>query len=329
MKQSAPVTADKISIVVPAYNEASTIDTFLSRLIPVLESLDVGANEVIFVDDGSTDETWPIIQASIAGRSNIRALGLSRNFGKEAALSAGLDQASGDAVVLIDADLQDPPELIAEFVKLWRAGYQNVYGLRTNRSRESWPKRWSAALFYRVFNWFGDTRIPPNAGDFRLLGPEVVKALRRCGERRRFMKGLYAWAGYPSVAVHYERAPRTAGRSGFGASKLLGLAMDGIFSHSTAPLRACGWLGLTCALAAAGVGTAVLFEYFATAREAPSGFYLTALVILGFAALNFLTLGIMGEYLGRIYSEVKGRPLYLIREDDAASGEQDRAAGDG
>lgn len=310
------MNTDKITVVAPVFNEAPTIDAFLSKLVPVLESLDVEGYEILFVDDGSTDETWSILQDRVIAGPNVRAVRLSRNFGKEAALSAGLDHASGNAVVFIDADLQDPPELIPEFVKLWRIGYQNVYGTRMNRERDSWPKRCSATLFYRVFNWFGDTKIPPNAGDFRLIGPEVVQALRGCREKRRFMKGLYAWAGYRSVAVPYERAPRAAGRSSFGASKLIALAMDGIFSHSTAPLRACGWLGLIFALAAAGVGVAVLVEYFATEREAPSGFYLIALAVLGFAALNFLTLGIMGEYLGRIYSEVKGRPLYLLREDD-------------
>ena len=304
-----------LSVVAPVYNEEESIGEFLPRLLKVLDSLDT-VYEVIFVDDGSRDGTWEAIREH--GRSNerIRPLRLSRNFGKEIALAAGLDAAQGEAVVFIDADLQDPPELIAEFVALWRSGYQNVYGLRVNRDRDSWVKRFTASMFYRVFNWVSDTKIPMNAGDFRLIGPEVVKAVRACRDKRRFMKGLYAWVGFPSVAVPYERPQRASGRSKFNAMKLFSLAMDGIVSHSTAPLRAWTWLGLLCVAGAALLGLILLVQYFASDRSAPSGFYMTAMVILGFSSLNFITLGIMGEYLGRIYGEVKDRPLYLLRDDD-------------
>lgn len=309
----------EVSVVVPVYDEEDSIDGFLIRLLPVLAALGP-RHEVLFVDDGSSDGTWRVIQRHRCANKRIRALRLSRNFGKEIALAAGLDDAQGDAVVFIDADLQDPPELIADFVKLWRSGYQNVYGLRINRNRDSWMKRSSAALFYRVFNWVSDSKIPQNAGDFRLIGPEAVRAIRACRDRRRLMKGLYAWVGFPSVAVPYERGERASGRSKLNAVKLVSLAMDGIVSHSTAPMRAWFWLGLLCVAGAALLGLTLLIEYFFADRNTPTGFYMMSMVILAFSSLNFLTLGIMGEYLGRIYTEVKDRPLYLVREDDADAG---------
>lgn len=321
-------SGDGISVVVPVYNEADSIDAFLARALPVLEALGMPF-EIVFVDDGSRDETWRLIQERRASCGNINSIRLSRNFGKEIALAAGLDAAAQKAVVFIDVDLQDPPELIAEFVKLYRAGYQNVYGLRADRSSDSWAKRITAAWFYRLFNWLSDTRIPFNAGDFRLIGGDAVDAVRACRDRRRFMKGLYAWVGFASVGVPYERCPRAAGRSKFGAAKLLALAVDGVVSHSIVLLRVWTWVGLACAGAAAVLGMVLIGQYFLSARNPPSGFYLTILVILGVAGLQFVTLGIMGEYLGRIYAEVKDRPLYLLREDDPAGtdGLPERASG--
>ena len=305
----------ELSVVVPVYNEERSIDALLDRLQPELASLAL-SYEILFVDDGSHDATWRLISAHRAVDDRIRTLRLSRNFGKEIALAAGLDAATGVAVVFMDADLQDPPELIAEFVRLWRSGYQNVYGLRVNRDRDAWSKRLTASLFYRVFNWLSDTKIPLHAGDYRLIGPEVVKAVRACRDRRRFMKGLYAWVGFPSVAVPYDRPPRVAGRSKFSALKLISLALDGIVSHSTAPLRAWTWVGLICVACGTLLGLWLVAQYFVGDRNPPSGFYLTVLVILAFSSLNFLTLGIIGEYLGRIYGEVKDRPLYLLRDED-------------
>ncbi|MCY3772431.1 MAG: glycosyltransferase family 2 protein [Gemmatimonadetes bacterium] len=319
----------EISIVVPVYNEEDSLKQFLPRLVPVLDSVGLGY-EIVFVDDGSRDRTWRAIEDQRRSNERIRSLRLSRNFGKEIALAAGLDSARGDAVVFIDADLQDPPELIAEFVALWRSGYQNVYGLRVNRDQDSLLKRLTASLFYRVFNWVSDTKIPMNAGDFRLIGPAVVKAVRACRDKRRFMKGLYAWVGFPSVAVPYERQPRASGQSKFDAMTLISLAIDGMVSHSTAPLRAWTWLGLFCVVGGALLGLALLVQYFFSDNDPPTGFYMTALVILGFSALNFITLGIMGEYLGRIYGEVKDRPLYLLLDEadgDEAS-HDDREQGD-
>ena len=309
-------SAGGLSVVVPVYNEEDSIDAFLARMQPVLEALDMPF-EIVFVDDGSRDGTWSKIQARRASYVRIRPIRLSRNFGKEIALAAGLDAATGEAVVFIDVDLQDPPELIIEFVKLWRAGYQNVYGLRADRRSDSWAKRCTATWFYRLFNWLSDTAIPFNAGDFRLIGADVVDAVRACRDRRRFMKGLYAWVGFPSVGVPYERPARAAGASKFSTAKLLALAIDGVVSHSTALLRVWTWVGLVGAGAAAVLGMVLLGQYFLSGRNPPSGFYLTMLVILGVSSLQFVTLGIMGEYLGRIYGEVKERPLYLRRDDDA------------
>jgi glycosyltransferase involved in cell wall biosynthesis len=208
-----------ISVVVPMHNEVEVLPELLRRLLPVMERVEPDF-EVVCVDDGSRDGTWKLIREYADRDKRIRPIRLSRNFGKEIAMTAGLDAAKGQAIVLIDADLQDPPELIEEFVKLWRQGYQNVYGLRASRAEDAYLKRVTAALFYDVFNKLSDIRLPPNAGDFRLLGPDVVAALKACDERQRFMKGLYAWVGFPSIAVPYERPARAAGNTKFSTMRL-------------------------------------------------------------------------------------------------------------
>ena len=314
-------TGVALSVIVPACNEEAAIPEFVARLRPVLAGLGL-EYEVVFVDDGSTDRTWRVIADCRREDPRMRALRLSRNFGKEIAMTAGLDSARGDAVVFIDADLQDPPELIAEFVALWQGGYQNVYGLRVRRDRDSAGKRLMAGLFYRAFNLLADVRLPAHAGDFRLIGPDVVRAVRACRDRQRLMKGLFAWAGYPSVAVPYERPQRAAGRTKFGPLRLVGLAFDGIAAHSVAPLRAWTWVGLGCVGAAVLLGLWVLLEsLFAPEQGVPRGLYITLLVVLGFSSLHFIMLGVLGEYVGRIYNEVKDRPLYLLRgEDDDGDG---------
>ncbi len=305
-----------LTVIVPAYNEEDAIPAFVERLRPVLDALSLGS-EVLFVDDGSTDRTWAAVAACRRADPRFRGLRLSRNFGKEIAMTAGLDAARGAAVVFIDADLQDPPELIAEFVALWRGGYQNVYGLRVRRGTDAAAKRVTAGLFYRLFNLLADVRLPAHAGDFRLIGEDVVRAVRACRDRQRMMKGLFAWAGYPSVAVPYVRPERVAGRTKFGPLRLVALAFDGIAAHSTVPLRAWTWLGIGCVAGAVLLGLWVLLEYLlAPDRAAPAGFYVTLLVVLGFSSLHFVMLGVLGGYLGRIYNEVKDRPLYLLRDDD-------------
>ncbi|WP_108682473.1 glycosyltransferase family 2 protein [Methyloceanibacter sp. wino2] len=304
-----------LSVVVPMRNEADVLGIFLARLLPAMDAIGVGY-EVVCVDDGSTDETWAKVREVESADPRIRGLRLSRNFGKELAMTAGLDAAKGDALVFIDADLQDPPELISDFYKLWQAGYQNVYGLRISRQEDSWAKRTSASLFYAVFNRLSSVPLPVNAGDFRLLGPEAVAALRRFKERHRFMKGLYAWIGFPSVAVPYERPCRAAGATKFNAARLFNFAVEGIASHSTTLLRLWTYVGILAVLLAALLGLWMIIEYFAFGRN-PRGYYLNLFILLGFSSINFIMLGIIGEYVGRIYEEVKQRPLYILRSDDS------------
>lgn len=304
-----------LSVVVPAYDEEQSIPKLMERLMPVLESLAFDF-EVVVIDDGSSDGTWRAVAASAKQDKRIVGLRLSRNFGKEIALAAGVDAARGQAVVFIDADLQDPPELIPEFVALWRSGYQNVYGLRVDRARDSAFKRLTATLFYGLYNVVSDVPIPPNGGDFRLIGPGVLAAIRACRDRHRFMKGLYAWAGYPSVAVPYERPKRAAGRTKFSTLRLLALALDGIFAHSVVPLRVWIWIVLLCVAGTVVLGIWVLAQFFGSEGTAPPGYHLTVLAVLGFSSLHFIVLGVLGAYIGRIYDEVKDRPLYVVRNDD-------------
>jgi len=296
------------------HNEQEVMHQLFGRLIPVMTEI-AEPFEIVCVDDGSRDDTWRMLRLISVDEPRIRPLRLSRNFGKEIAMTAGLDAAQGEAVVFIDADLQDPPELIGEFVKLWRQGYQNVYGLRTKRAEDTISKRTTAGMFYSIFNHLSDTPLPANAGDFRLLGPDAVRALRACRERQRFMKGLYTWVGFASIAVPYERPARAAGQTKFSMFRLWNFALEGITSHSTVLLRAWTYVGLIAIAFGVLLGVWLLIEYFAFGRN-PPGFYLTVFVVLGFSSLNFIMLGILGEYVGRIYQEVKNRPLYFLRNDD-------------
>ena len=306
-----------ISIVVPMHNEEEVIEPFFDRLMPAVESVGVSF-EVVCVDDGSSDNTWTMIHERETSDSRIRGLRLSRNFGKEIAMTAGLDSASGTAVVFIDADLQDPPELIEEFYRLWQAGYQNVYGLRVDRMQDSWAKRTTASMFYSVFNRVSNVPLPPHAGDFRLLGPDAVAAMRQFSERQRFMKGLYAWVGFDSIAVPYERPSRAAGKSKFNARRLWNFALEGIVSHSTVLLKLWTYIGLFAVFMSLILSVWMIIDYFVFDRN-PEGYYLNILTLLGFSSLNFIMLGLIGEYVGRIYEEVKQRPLYLIRNEKSES----------
>ncbi|KUO58447.1 MAG: hypothetical protein APF80_04975 [Alphaproteobacteria bacterium BRH_c36] len=311
---NGPAETPVLSIIIPMHNEEEVMAELFARLVPVMERI-AEPFEIVCVDDGSRDRTWPLLKQRSARDDRVRPHRLSRNFGKEIAMTAGLDAARGQAVVFIDADLQDPPEIIEEFVKLWRQGYQNVYGLRTRRAEDTYAKRKTARLFYSVFNHLSDTPLPANAGDFRLLGPDAVRALRACRERQRFMKGLYTWVGFPSIAVPYERPARAAGQTKFSMFRLWNFALEGITSHSTVLLRAWTYVGLIAIAFGVLLGVWLLIEYFAFGRN-PPGFYLTVFVVLGFSSLNFIMLGILGEYVGRIYQEVKKRPLYFLRDDD-------------
>lgn len=301
-----------VSIIVPMFNEAEVLPAFFERLFAVMRARSE-TFEIVCVDDGSTDETVPTIRAQQANYPEIVLVKLSRNFGKEIAMTAGLDRSRGEAVILIDADLQDPPELIPEFLDLWQQGYENVYGLRIARKEDSLAKRSSASLFYAVFNRLSKTSIPPNAGDFRLLGGQAKAALCACREKQRFMKGLYSWVGYKSIAVPYERPARFAGTTKFNARRLMSFALDGIIAHSNVLLKLTLFVGLIGILFAVLMGIWLLIDYFVSGQN-PNGFYTTAMLILGFFAINFLMLGVIGEYIWRIYDETKDRPLYFIDE---------------
>ncbi|WP_411816543.1 glycosyltransferase family 2 protein [Hyphococcus sp. DH-69] len=301
-----------ISVVVPMYNEEEVIDVFFEAITPVLRSL-TDNYEIICVNDGSSDMTLPKL---IAARNNdpaIKIVDLSRNFGKELALTAGLDFATGDAVVPIDADLQDPPELITEMVQKWRDGADMVIAVRSDRDNDGWFKRKSAELFYRVAGRLSDTGIPDNAGDFRLMDRKVIEALRAMPERTRFMKGIFAWLGFKQAEVTYARPKRAAGTTKWKFWKLWNFALEGIFSFTTLPLRIWTYIGFAVSVIAPAYGSFIVVRTLIFGNDVP-GYASTITLILFFSGLNMLGLGILGEYVGRVFMEVKRRPLYLVRE---------------
>ncbi len=297
-----------VSCVVPAFNEAPTLPSLLEQLRDFLGS-HFERWEIVVVDDGSSDDTAAVL-ASYAGV--VRQVALSRNFGKEAALTAGLDRADGDIVILLDADLQHPPALILEMLRAWQAGADMVYAVRASRADESWLKRAGARWFYRVVNVGSRAPIPADAGDFRLLDRQVVEALRRLPERTRFMKGLYAWVGFDAVAVPYVPPPRAHGHSHYGLWRLVRLSLDGLTSFTTWPLRAVSIAGFMFALAALLYGGHLTISYFLYGNDV-SGWTTIAVGLMAFAGIQLISLGILGEYIGRIFEEVKARPLYVIR----------------
>ena len=302
----------RLAVVVPAYNEAAVLETFHARLARVLDELPLEAS-VLYVDDGSSDDTWRLIEGLMARDARTGAIKLSRNFGKEAALTAGLDQADADAVVVIDADLQDPPELIPALVERWREGHDVVYATRTAREGETAFKRATAALFYRGMERLSDTPLPRDTGDFRLLSRRALDALRQLRERQRFMKGLFAWIGYRQSAVYYLREPRQAGKTKWNYWRLLQLAIEGVTSFSTAPLRLATWIGTLSSLLAFLYGLWV-FGKAALFGDPVQGYPSLMVVILFLGGVQLLALGVIGEYLGRNYAESKQRPLYFIEE---------------
>lgn len=310
------MTVPILSIIVPVKDEEEAIGPFVERMRKVIEAMpDPAAKnfEILFVDDGSSDATLKELQQAHEADSRIRAVSFSRNFGKEAAISAGLDEARGQAVVPIDVDLQDPPEVLGDMLAKWREGYEIVYGVRNDRDTDSLPKRLTADLYYRAHNWLSEDKIPEHAGDFRLLDRKVVDVIRAMPERSRFMKGLFAWAGFRQAAVSYRRQPRRHGQTKFNYWKLWTFALDGITSASTVPLRVWSYLGGIVAL------LAIIYAIFVTIRtllfgvQVP-GYASLMVAILFLGGLQLLSLGILGEYVGRILVETKHRPLYVIRE---------------
>jgi polyisoprenyl-phosphate glycosyltransferase len=299
-----------LSLVVPVFNEEESIDLFLDTVPPLMER-DGFRFEIVFVNDGSRDNTLSRLLDRAALDRRLRIVNLSRNFGKEAALTAGIDHARGDVIVPMDIDLQDPPELIEPFMARWREGYDIVYGVRTQRAWDTAAKRLSANWFYRVFNSMSPVRIPENVGDFRLVDRRAVEVLRQLPERNRFMKGLFAWVGFNAVGVPYERPQRAAGSSKFNLWRLWNFALDGVVSFSTAPLRAWFYVGVVIA------AIAVLYALFIVTRvllfgiDTP-GYASLLIAVLLMGAIQLLSLGIIGEYLGRLFLEVKGRPIYVV-----------------
>lgn len=301
-----------ITVVIAAYNEEAALPVMHPRLATVLDGLDADC-QVLYVDDGSRDGTWSVLEGIAAADPRVGLLRLARNFGKELALTAGLDQVDSDAAIILDADGQDPPELLPAFVAKWREGYDVVYGTRSRREGETWFKRFSAAAFYRVINRLSDTSIPPDTGDFRLVSRRVLDGLRQLRERQRFMKGLFTWVGFRQVAIPYERKPRLAGGSKFNYWRLWNLALEGITSFSTVPLRAATYLGVLTAVAAFGWGAWIIARTVLWG-DPVQGWPSLMTVVLFLGGLQLVALGIIGEYLGRLYLEAKQRPLYLVAE---------------
>lgn len=311
----------ELSLVVPMYNESECVEEFFASVLPVLGRV-AASYEIVCVNDGSTDDTLDRLRAMQHEIPSLVIVDLARNFGKEAALSAGLDHARGDAVIPIDADLQDPPALIEDFVRLWREGYDVVYAQRRARKGESLVKLKSAEYFYRALNRLSDVRIPQNTGDYRLMDRRVVEALRQLPERTRFMKGMFAWVGHRQIAVQFDRDPRHLGTTKWNYAALWRLAIDGITSFSSRPLKIWTYLGLGVA------GLSILYAILLIARVLISGIDVPGyasliVVVLMLGGLQMIGIGILGEYIGRIFEEVKQRPVYLVRECLRGDGDQD------
>ncbi len=311
-----------ISIVAPCYNEADSLAPFVAAMMGVIKA--GGARyELVFVDDGSADDTRAELLALADLHSQIRVVAFSRNFGKEAALTAGLDYAEGDAVVVMDVDLQDPPELIAAFIEKWRQGYDVVYATRDDRGADTFVKRYTAGGFYRLFNKISAVKIPENTGDYRLMDRRVVETIKTLPERSRFMKGLFAWVGFKSVGVDYARPARAAGTSKFSFWRLWNFAIDGFANFSTAPLRVWSYIGCVIAMVSFLYASAIILITLATGNDVP-GYASLLTIILFFGSIQMISVGVLGEYIARLFVEVKGRPIYIV--DDVYVGSEHGAA---
>jgi dolichol-phosphate mannosyltransferase len=302
-----------LSVVIPCMNEAEVLQETNRRLVAVLEGISLNF-EIVYVDDGSTDFTPELLRELQAQDSRVRVVRFSRNFGHQIAITAGLEHASGDAVAIIDADLQDPPEVILDFVAKWMDGFDVVYGVRTERDGETAFKLWTAKVFYRVIGHLSDTRIPLDTGDFRLMDRRVVDALLSMPERDRFVRGMVSWLGFSQAAVEYRRAPRLAGVTKFSLFKMVKFALDGIFSFSILPLRLATWTGFAASgLAILGI-IIVLLDRFLGVPGLVKGWSSAIIAQLFIGGVQLICVGIIGEYVGRIYGESKRRPLYIVRE---------------
>lgn len=307
----AALSAPFISVIVPCFNEEQAIGECHRRLTQVLRRLD-GGYEIIYVNDGSQDATASILKDVHASDPAVTVIELSRNFGHQPAVTAGFEAAQGEVAVIIDADLQDPPELIVKMLELWSQGYEVVYGVRTSRRGESGFKLWTAKAFYRLMNALSDVQIPLDSGDFRLFDRKAVEAIKRMPERHRLLRGMCSWIGFRQCGLPYERAPRFAGTTKYPMRKMLKLALDGILSFSTVPLRVLALIGVASAgLASVGIIYALVVRLFTHAWVA--GWTISFIGLLFLGGLQMISIGIVGEYVGRIYTEAKHRPLYIAR----------------
>ncbi|MGF6240976.1 MULTISPECIES: glycosyltransferase family 2 protein [Paraburkholderia] len=301
-----------LTIVAPAYNEQEVLPEFHRRVSAVLDTLDVPA-EILYVNDGSTDATLSVIRQLHADDRRVSLIDLSRNFGKEIAMTAGFDHARGEAVIVIDTDLQDPPELIPEMIRLWKAGHDVVYAQRESREGETWLKKATAHCFYRLIDRVAHVRVPRDTGDYRLLSQRAVQALRQIKEHHRFMKGLFAWVGFNQIAVPYRRDARYAGVSKWNYWKLWNFALEGITSFTTVPLRFATYLGLGTAALAFSYAVFVFWKALMYGDRV-HGYPSLMIVILFLGGVQLMTLGVIGEYVGRTFNETKGRPLYFTNQ---------------
>ncbi|MEJ5127737.1 glycosyltransferase family 2 protein [Comamonas sp. MYb21] len=314
--RTAPRPPLRLSCVVPAYNEASNLEAFLPSLYETVRALSVDC-EIVLVNDGSKDATDEVAQR-LGQQLPLHYIQLARNFGKEAAMTAGLDYARGNAVLLIDADFQHPLPLIAEMVQLWQSGYDMVYGVIADRAGEAKAKRWGTWLFYYLMNRDNAVHIPENAGDFRLMDRKVVDALRQLPERNRFMKGLYAWVGFKSVALPFVPDSRRSGQSSFNFHRLFALAFQGLTSFTTLPLRIWSLVGFCISVMAIIYGIYITIETIVLDNPI-DGWPTLAAGLMLFSGVQLMSIGMLGEYIGRIYDEVKRRPLYIVANNDDRS----------
>jgi glycosyltransferase involved in cell wall biosynthesis len=308
-----PMAQSLISIVVPVLNEAENIPALVSRLTPILDTLEARW-EIVFVDDGSTDSTLAVIKALHHQDPRFVAISFSRNFGKEVAIAAGLRYARGDAAIIMDADLQHPPEMLRAFVAHWRAGYQVVYGQRRNREADRPLRRLLSGAFYTLFNSLARTDIPKNAGDFRLLDRRAVDAMNALNETSRFNKGLFSWIGFRSVGVPYTVAGRAHGTSKWNFARLVRFALDGLTSFSTLPLRIWSLIGLAISFTGFAYALVFLVRTLVFGGDVP-GFPSLIISVMFFSGVQLISLGVLGEYLGRVYEQVKARPLFIVAEE--------------
>lgn len=309
-RTATPSARSSLTVVVPVHDEAESIPAFVAAVVPVLEGLDL-AWDILFVDDGSGDGSAAILAGLARGEPRIRVLGLARNFGKDAALTAGLDFAGGDAVVPMDADLQDPPAVLPELVAAWRAGADIVDARRSSRAGDALVVRFCARVYYRLMARLLQVRIAPDVGDFRLIDRRVLAAIAGMRERNRFFKGMVAWPGFATASVAYVRPPRRAGRSSWSLWRLWNFALDGIVGYSSAPLRIWLYLGLAVSGVSFLYGSALVFRKLVFGADMP-GYTSLMAAILFLGGVQLVVLGVLGEYLGRMYDETKGRPLYVV-----------------